>query len=220
YTEAIGFSIAAIAAPSMIIRCADSIRAQFKNADRKKAGIALYVPLYAVILSAVILTITLRMTNIYRDDAVSRLTYRIPDGPAAGLITTKAHLQEYESVLSVVQSDCTMAAYPDGEHKLILFSKLLPWGYLATDMHCASFSSWRSSMNSEELKRYYELHPDKYPDVLLLLNDSVGSYETCGDVEADPVPNANDEDGHLYRYLTDHRFIEKSVPCGTLYVKP
>ena len=220
YTEAIGFAVACIVAPAMILGCAEDILHWSGDKPDQKMRLLLYAPLYAVILSALILTITLRLVNIYRDDAISRLTCRIPDGPAAGILTTPEHLTDYESVLSVLQSDCTMAGYPDGTHDQILFSKLLPWGYLATDMHCASFSSWRSSMDSGELKNYYELHPDKYPDVILLLNDAIGSYETCGDVEADPVPNANDVDGHLYQYIRDQQFTEKSVPCGTLYVRP
>ncbi|MBQ7582725.1 MAG: hypothetical protein IJU25_07900 [Lachnospiraceae bacterium] len=218
YTEAIGFALASIGAPAMILSFAKELRFE-QPADRKK-NLLLYIPLYTLILSALILTITLRMINIYRDDSLLNLTEPIKDGPAAGIFTTKAHLKDYETVLDVLQTDCMLDSYRDDTHTKLLISKLLPWGYLSSDMHCASFSSWRSAMDSAQLQKYYELHPDSYPDVILLLDPHFGSYETCGDVEADPFPNENANEGFLFDYINAQGFIKKSVPCGTLFVRP
>lgn len=73
-------------------------------------------------------------------------------------------------------------------------------------------------MDSERLPLYYEQHPDRFPDVVLILNKEVGSYETSGDILGDPIPNENELSGELFEYI-DRNYTKKSVPCGTLYVK-
>jgi len=64
------------------------------------------------------------------------------------------------------------------------------------------------------------MNPDRYPDLVLVLDEEYGSYETCGDVVADPNPNANEIGGFLLDYVTEHNYEKIPVPCGTLYRNP
>lgn len=220
YTESIGFAVASFITPAVILSFAKDLAAEYPGEKKRPVQTVLYSAGCLVLLSALIMTMVLRMVNIYRDDRLSNLTVRITDGPAAGILTSPAHLSSYESVLATIREYCTSSAYPDGEHELLLITKLLPWGYLCTDLRCASAYSWRSPIASKHLQSYYVVHPEKYPDVVLILNDEIGSYEACGDVIADPIPNQNERSGDLYQYLLDEHFIKKSVPCGTLFVRP
>lgn len=216
YTGSIGFAVAGTVAVPVILQYVKQT-SSFLNKTPKQL---LQIACCTVILSALFMTMTLRMINIYRDDVPGNLTERIPDGPAAGILTSKQHLTDYESVLSTLRTYCNTSAYPDGEHRLLLITKLLPWGYLCSDMQCASPYSWRTGISSDRLELYYNVHPDKYPDVVLVLNENIGSYEACGDVEKDPNPNADERGGMLDQYMLEHDYTEKSVPCGTLYIRP
>lgn len=220
YTESIGFAVASFITPAVILSFVRDLAAEYPGTKKQPVRAALYSAGCLVLLLSLLMTMVLRMTNIYRDDTLSNLTVRISDGPAAGIMTSPAHLSSYESVLATIREECTSTAYPDGKHELLLITKLLPWGYLCSDLRCASAYSWRSPIASKHLQSYYRVHPDKYPDVVLILNEDVGSYEACGDVVADPIPNQNELSGDLYQYLLDEHFIKKSVPCGTLFVRP
>ena len=99
----------------------------------------------------------------------------------------------------------------------MLFSKLLPWGYLATDMRCAAPTTWRNKINSERLAQYYELYEYRVPDVVFVLDADVGSYDTCGDIEADPAPNENEWGGALAQYLDSDLFREVRTEHATIY---
>ncbi len=186
----------------------------------------------AVILVFVLQSMILRLTNVYRDASVDLLTSRITEGPGAGLLTTPEHLDSYNRVYETIKNYCMSAnlehpsEYPNsmelGSQKVgnIFITKLLPWGYMCTDLRCAAPTTWRTSFNSVRLEPYYEMNPGRYPDMILVLDDEYGSYLTCGDVEADPVPNENEIGGYLLERVTEDGYDKISVPCGTLYVRP
>jgi len=151
----------------------------------------------------------LRFINVYRDAPLERLTMRICEGPGKGLFTTPEHEEVYSSVLS----DIRQYSKDDG---FILFSRLLPWGYLASDMRCAGATPWRDNINSRRLEEYYRLFPEREPDLILLLDEDVGSYDSCGDVEADPIPNENEWGGYLGDLIESEGF--KEIRCDHLTV--
>ena len=155
-------------------------------------------------------TAALRFINVYRDAPLNRLDTKIAEGPAAGLYTTKEHYDIYSSLLNDIRE------YAD-EDGYVLFSKLLPWGYLATDMRCAAPTTWRNKINSERLAQYYELYEYRVPDVVFVLDADVGSYDTCGDIEADPAPNENEWGGALAQYLDPDLFREVRTEHATIY---
>ena len=182
--------------------------------------------IYPVILTIVIClsliqTMTLRIVNIYRDAPVEMLTSRITEGPAKGLWTTSEHKEAYDRVYSTLMNECQSAdlnstGSGDGRGNIFI-TRILPWGYMCTDLRCASPTTWRTPFNSERLEPYYEMNPDRYPDMILVLDKEYGSFLTCGDVEADPCPNENETGGFLRDYIDANDFEILNVECGTLY---
>ena len=157
-------------------------------------------------------TMILRFVNVYRDAPLGVLDTKIEAGPAAGLFTTKEHHDIYMSVLSDIDR------YKIG-HDHVLFSKLLPWGYLACDAKTAAPSTWRNMIQSERLAGYYELNPEKTPDLVFVLNSYVGSYDSCGDIEADPAPNSNDFSGPVADMLESGSYDRIESRDCTIYVR-
>ena len=43
-----------------------------------------------------------------------------------------------------------------------------PWIYLYTDAGCGNYSTWQVHEGSTQLYDYYDLHPDKFPDVVYM----------------------------------------------------
>ncbi len=187
------------------------------------------VTLTAVICTVLIQTMELRLINIYRDAPLQMLNFRISDGPAGGLYTTADHYVSYNVVYSTIKNYCVSSElnvpqkYPNSmelDSKSvgnIFITKLLPWGYMCTDLRAGTPTTWRTAFNSKRLQPYYEMNPGRYPDMILVLNEEYGSYLTCGDVEADPSPNENEIDGFLLDYVNSNDYEQMSVPCGILY---
>ena len=187
---------------------------------------------------------TLRIVNIYRDAPLSALTGKIEAGPAKGLYTTEKHLTQYKEVYETLLAYCQSEDLPDPAAKddepvstegmaasreeeagvglnTIFISKLLPWGYLCTDLRVGAPTTWRTELGSERLREYYELNPDRIPELVLVLNDEYGTYDTCGDVEADPNPNAKElPEGFLTEYMKENNYETQETACGILYRKP
>ncbi|MCR5508356.1 MAG: hypothetical protein K6F34_06700 [Lachnospiraceae bacterium] len=198
----------------------------------KKSGPVITAACTAVICTVIITTAALRLVNIYRDAPLDMLDTKITEGPAAGLYTTKDHRDSYMTVYETIQAACRSgnlkepSKYPNSMELdsrnvgNIFITKLLPWGYMCTDLRCASPTTWRTSFDSKRLEPYYEMNPGRYPDIILVLDEEYGSYLSCGDVEADPSPNENSVGGYLFDYVTGNDYEKISVPCGFLYVRP
>ena len=175
----------------------------------------------AILIICVVQTCILRINNIYRDDNRAYLTEMTQVGPAKGLYTSPEHLSMYMNVYETINEYCMSTSNTESgnQNKTLLISKLLPFGYLVSDLKVAAPTVWRNPMGSLRLKEYYELHEDRYPDVILVLDEYYGSYETCGDVEADYIPNENDSEGYIYDYIQKNNMKEIPVSCGTIYTK-
>lgn len=171
-----------------------------------------------ILVISVVRTAHLRIVNVYRDAEISRLNSKITEGPAKGLYTTSEHLMQYDSLMDTINEYCMKSS--GDNYKNLLITKLLPLGYLVSDLNVAAPSVWRNPMNSSRLMEYYEFTGNKYPDVVFLLDSEVGSYESCGDIVADPVPNENDKEGLMYDYLDEHNFKRINVPFGVIYQRP
>ena len=165
---------------------------------------------WAVLAASMIITGVLRFTYVYRDAAMDELKARVMTGPAAGLITTAEHRQQYEKVLEAVKK------YNGGDR--VLFTRILPWGYIVSDMRVAAPDTWRHELSSERLSDYYDADPKRLPDVVFVLDAEIGSYETAGDVEADPAPNENEFSGKLAEKLIAE-YEEHIEPGCTVYTR-
>ncbi len=216
YILAMGHSIAAIGGVLMIY----DFKQEICNADTDSSLIEmLSVLCTCVMFVALLQTVTLRFVNVYRDAPLPELTAKINDGPAAGLYTTPKHAAMYETVYGVLNDYCQSDDLnPSKENNGRLFiTKLLPFGYMCSDLRCGSPTTWRTQFNSVRLEDYYTLNPDRYPDIILVLDDAYGSYDTCGDVVADPSPNENEIGGFLLDYVTKEAYEVIEVECGTIY---
>lgn len=183
----------------------------------------------AITCAVLVQTMMLRLVNIYRDAPVQMLNSKISAGPAKGLYTTADHQVAYNVVYSAIRKYCQSSNLNE-PHRFdnsleqdsssvanIFITKLLPWGYMCTDLRCGAPTTWRTPFNSKRLEPYYQMNPGRYPDMILVLNEQFGSYITCGDVESDTAPNENETGGYLLEYINSHDYETIEVPCGTLY---
>lgn len=176
-----------------------------------------YIPA-AIVCICVIITATLRITNIYRDDKLEKLNSMIDKGPGALIYTNEDHLEKYNNVYNTITEKCQSNSY-NSENKTLLVSNLLPYAYLLTDLKVAAPTVWRNPMGSERLKEYYEVIPERIPDIIFKVNEEYGTYETCGDVEYDPTPNMNDSDGYIYDLIKELDYKKEVTDCGIVYHK-
>lgn len=207
YIMTLGHSLCAIGAFLFLFDFLKEFSSSQINGSLRKTILILCT---AITLLSVAQTMTLRMVNIYRDAPLSDLSSKMDAGPAKGLYTTSLHATRYYEVYQALLS------YASGEGNIFI-TKLLPWGYLVTDMNCGAPTTWRTSFDSKRLPLYYAAHPERIPDVIFVVNEEYGSYETCGDVEADPIPNKNAIGGFLKTYAEEHDYKIIDVGCGTVY---
>ncbi len=188
-------------------------------ASGKSAVSTLMAGLCIVVLSVTVLqTAALRIVNVYRDAPLPALTARIERGPGKGLYTTPGHLRQYEEVMEVLTEYAN--AEVSGGNDMLFISKLLPWGYLVSDLRTGAPTTWRTELGSDRLREYYSLNPDRIPSVVLVLDKEYGSYDTCGDVVADPIPNlSTDSEGFLPDYMKKNGYRVIPVACGTLFLR-
>ena len=184
---------------------------------QRNFGTICYITCIAFLLVGTVQTMTLRLNNIYRDAPLLQLDSKIEKGPAKGLYTTNKHMTQYNEIYDTITRYCTSQSL--GHEGNIFITKLLPFGYMCTDLRCASPTSWRTQFNSQRLQPYYEMNPDRYPDIIFVVDEEYGSYLTCGDVVEDPNPNANEIGGFLLEYVNANNYTESYVPGGTLYRK-
>lgn len=177
----------------------------------KKMSALSRVLLYLAIGYMCCVTFSLRISNIYRDAPIINLTERISVGPAKGLYTTPLHKQMYDDVIKVLDE------YGD-DNQTVLFSKILPWGYMYIKDECGYPTTWRStSYTEEQLKAYYDINPEKKPDKVFVLNEEYGSYDACGDVDDDHNPNLDEMNDYWKNYISGDDFEEITLKCGKLY---
>ncbi|MBR4174121.1 MAG: hypothetical protein IKR56_02145 [Lachnospiraceae bacterium] len=209
YVISIGHNLAAVAGIVFSMRFIDDLR----RVSLKKNGLEEYFGMISPFVLAIALftCVSLRLINIYRDAPSSMLKYRIDSGVAKGLYTTCEHKAEYESLLKCIRENT------GDDSDTVLFTKLLPWGYLESEAKCASYTTWRVPLSSERLREYHEVHPERIPTVIILLDDNVGSYETCGDVEADPSPNLNEKEGYVWELINDPSYEMTRYDHCTVY---
>lgn len=109
-------------------------------------------------------TFYLRMTYAWGDNKMYLLNTQMERGPLKNVYTTKEMAEEYALVLNELDS----LNLTKEEHLLVV--GVAPWIYLYTDAGCGSYSTWQVHENSTQLFAYYELHPDKLPDVIYMMH--------------------------------------------------
>ena len=151
-----------------------------------------------------------RITYVYRDEELQKLTVKLEEGVAEGLYTSKEHAEQYYQVIDMIA---------DLEEKYdktntIFFTKILPWGYVSTNFKCGAPTAWRTSLNSLSLKDYYETHENLIPKIVVILKEDIGGYSS------NQKPNENIFDGWLLEYMGSNNYKYYSYLCADVYVHP
>ena len=199
------------------------------NNQPKADGSRIFRILYkvsATVMSLIVLytccvTIGIRLSNVYRDAPIAKMTAHINHGIAEGLYTTPEHLQYYDDVYELLDEYCMADSEGNSADDTIMFSKILPWGYMCTDLKCGYPTTWRATAyNAEQLAAYYEANPGKEPDIIVVLDEQYGSYDACGDVEDDHNPNLDEMNDYWKEYIRDNGMKAQDVKCGVVYKMP
>lgn len=219
YVIALGLSVGI---PACLCAAYDMLRGE-GDGDKSKnlSGIARKAVII-VCTACLCITVGLRFTNVYRDAPIVKLTKVIPSGIAKGLYTTDEHLQQYLDVYDVLEKYCAdtantelVSGNPNGN---VLFSKILPWGYLGSRLDCGFPSTWRTTAyDDDQLDLYYKINKTSVPDVIIVLDSRYGSYDAAGDVEDDHEPNLDEMSEYWKDYIIDNGFTEEKVKCGKVY---
>ena len=218
YVMAIGCALAASVAPCVLY---DYTR-QGTSEEQKPVAKISKVLLLVICLVCVGITFMLRMKNVYRDAPVPKLTEKITSGVAKGLYTTPEHLQQYSDVYGVIDEYCVgadkyeiISGNPKGN---VLFSKILPWGYIAAASDCGYPTTWRATAyNKDQLDYYYGQNPTSVPDLIIVLDTEIGSYDAAGDTEDDHNPNLDEMSDYWKDYIEKKGFTSARYKCATIY---
>lgn len=107
-------------------------------------------------------TFWLRMTYDWGDERGWLLDTRMERGPLKGVYTTRGTAEWYANVLDELDM---LKLTTDDE---LMVVGVAPWIYLYSDAGCGNYSTWQVHEGSTQLHDYYELHPDKFPDVVYM----------------------------------------------------
>ena len=109
-----------------------------------------------------------RYKEVFWEDGMETVTEKIDDGVEKGVYTSVYKKSEYQNVLKA--KDYISMYHPDA--KSILFFSDYTWPYLIFD-NCtnSAYSAWLSGVSQttfERLKVYYQINPDKLPDIVYI----------------------------------------------------
>lgn len=101
---------------------------------------------------------------VFWAENISELNYVIDSGPMKGVVVTSEEKKDYEVNLANIEE------YGDLTGKYIMFFNHFPAGYFfVPEARCGAFSAWITECKTpdhEKIIHYYELHPEKIPDVV------------------------------------------------------
>ena len=101
-----------------------------------------------------------RITYVWGDEHLNLLTEELVRGPLKGVHTSVENKELYEDVLLDVD-ELSLTS----EDKLFVLG-IAPWIYLYTEAECAACSTWEILETDPLIPVYYELRPEKLPDVV------------------------------------------------------
>lgn len=222
YVMAIGFAIASGAGLCIYYDLVKDISEDDLEDNMIKNIIRVTGTACAIVL--VLVTFALRLKNVYRDAPIPQLTAKITTGVAKGLYTKEEHLRQYNDVNEVIgkylkdtEKFEIISGNPAGN---VLFSKILPWGYVESTLSCGYPTTWRATAyDDKQLNEYYNINKTSAPDVIMVLDTAYGSYDAAGDVEDDHNPNLDEMPDYWKDYIKNNGFTETKVGCGRLYFK-
>lgn len=139
----------------------------FFREKRRSVKICGYFPAY--LLLAVLFII--RFFDVYRDGSVTELTTRISSGVMAGIYTEEQRADAYEQILEVVDTET------EGCDTVAVLG-CNPWIYMDSKARCGAYSTWKLLGEEPLLNTYYEMFPEKIPNIILILPQELEIYDS------------------------------------------
>lgn len=214
-----GFMIAQIGAMTMLVASVEKEKAgepeetaEQRTKDQKTAG----KRLLPVLLAFCVFTAGfVRIFIVYRDESLSHLTNRISQGPAAGIFTEENKYKDYNAIYEGLED---VAETYGSDTTRIFISQKAPWAYLAADLKFGTCTAWAMQLNNWQQGIYYKTHPEMFPDIVIVLNDDVGS---SSGFSSEVNPNAgNKREGFLWDQMQDKGYTAVVYDAFTAYVNP
>lgn len=212
----------------MVDKCMETI-----SVASKKILVGIFV------CAAIIVSFTYvydRIIPVYRDCSLDKLSRTIEDGPAKGIITTDECADRYERI-SCTMNCLNKVIHASGSEvgnnatdSSLYVMNFCPWAYLLTDMRPTAYNMWRIMPKDDDNmgQLYYEIHPEKFPDVVLRLSYDNTEYDenTCNTLSGDGKNDTDQgltldrswDNTKLMKQIKDKGYREINVECGTLYI--
>lgn len=168
----------------------------------------------AYLLMAVLCVI--RFFDVYRDGQVTDLNTRISTGVMAGIYTEEKRAAAYEQVVEVLKTET-------GEEDTIAVLGCNPWVYLDSQAGCGSYSTWKLKGEEPLLDTYYEMFPEKIPDVVLILPKELGAYKSWRFSSHGAGKHAEEElklEGTLLNLTEQNGYVKTEKNGVVLYRRP
>lgn len=157
----------------------------------------------------------IRFFDVYRDGSIWQLDYQISQGSMKGLYTEYHRGIAYEQTLHMMQSEIL-------SDDTIIVLGCNPWVYLDARGSCGSYSTWDAGEGEKLLASYYEINPEKIPNVMLAVPKEINLYESWKysshgaglHVEESPVL-----EGYLRDLVENDGYVCKEYKGALLYKK-
>lgn len=155
-----------------------------------------------------------RFATVYRDCPVTKLTDRLKCGPAKGLFTTSVkaddYNKQYEGLIQLKE------IVPDVSQKIFV-SRRGVWIYLAANYSFGTCTAWTMELSNFQQTEYLKSHPQKFPDIVIILHDDVG---TSLGWSAEVTPNAyNYRKGYLWEQLMKRGYTKIVYDAFDAYIR-
>lgn len=121
------------------------------------------------ILFGVLLII--RLFDVYRDGSIIKLTQKITTGIMAGIYTEPQRADIYEEIVSCLRKET-------GSRDKVVVAGVNPWIYMDTEARCVAYCTWEVTMDDVLADLYYEVFPEKIPDIILVPSKELDVYES------------------------------------------
>ena len=159
------------------------------------------VAIVAMAVAVIFASSAHRLIGFYRDAPMDQLTCRIKAGPASGLLTSQENARQYTTIYSTIQS--VRQRIPEA---LVFHTAKTPWAYLCSSWHYGTPTAWTTQLDSEHLAAYYQLNPEKVPDLIFIYADNVGSFQTVpyNSHKQSLTPNVNNMSGAFYSIIQEN----------------
>ena len=168
--------------------------------------------IYCIILTALVVLPRL-CGPTFRDNYWWKLNTKISYGPAKGLYTEQSDAEDYYQVCDLIDMCEQYFTNEEVSDKKILISAFLPWGYLYSNFRNGSMTTWTAPIENDMLITYYDLHPEHFPNVVIIIDDDFGNIN--GLDGGGKLYSSNPKNGKLWDQIKNYNSMSSKV--GSVY---